>query len=330
MIVVIDQLRFLTAEHILSLTMGICLFLVVFGTYINLCETRDLYQENIRPFGIVGPNLSSTVFFVGIVMLENSDDAIFMVNEWDQTTAPSNYSVHFSDPSTEIKFAVKKRNAEISSNERILQFNEMRHIPIEDISYYRNVSLDEGIIPVIPSKIQNYFGLEAKIQNVTRHVSPSELAISVPLNILTGDINENSTVHNYFIQIIPPKDYIIVNAMPQPNLYRLIRNNNVAYEFLIDSSVTDFFVLFENRFLRRHIQLFEIVLGMLLSLATYFMVNGFMQIANPIKHRIIKKKEKGGEPEDRDTEGKESGIITKTQEGSDIDQENQILLQKIE
>lgn len=287
---VIDKLRFLTQEHILSFTMGICLFLAVFGTYINLCETRDLYQEDIRPFGIVGDNLSSSVFFVGIVMLENSNDAIFLVNDWNQGIPPLNYTVFFSDPSIDIKFAVKKRNAEIVSNERILQFNEMRHIPFQDIPYYRNLSLKEGMIPVIPSEIHNYFGLEAKIQNITRHVSPSEIAISVPLNILTSGIQKNSTVHDYFIQIIPPRDYVIAEAMPEPNLYRLIKGNNVAYEFLIDSSVTDFFVLFENRFLSRHIQLFEIVLGMLLSLATYFIVNGFITIANPIKRKILRDK----------------------------------------
>lgn len=270
--------------------MGICLFLIVFGTYINLSETSDLYQDEIRPFGIVGENLNKSVFFVGIVMLENSNDAIFMINEWDESAPKSNYTVYFSDPSTEVKFAVKKRNYEISSNERILQFNEMRHIPYKEIPHYHNISLEEGIISVVPSAIQNYFGLEVKIRNVTRHVSPSEIALSIPLNIQNSELNKNSIVREYFVQIIPPKDFIISEAMPEPNLYRLIKGNNVAYEFLVDSSFTDFFVLFENRFVSRHIQIFEIVLGMLLSLATYFIVNGFIQIANPIKNRIIKNK----------------------------------------
>jgi hypothetical protein len=324
-IAVIDQLRFLTAEHILSLTMGICLFLIVFGTYINLCETHDLYQEDIRPFGIVGPNLSTTTYFVGIVMLENTNDAIFMINEWDLSNPPSNYTIHFSDPSTEVKFAIKRRNMNVSSNERILQFGEMRHIPYGDIPYYRNITLDEGMIQVIPSEIQNYFGLEAKIQNITRPVSPSELAISVPLNIQTGKMDLNETAQNIFIQIIPPKNYVISEALPEPNLYRLIRNNNVAYEFLVDSSVTDFFVLFENRFLSRHIQLFEIVLGMLLSLATYFIVNGFMQIANPIKQRIIRKER---EPQLRDQEMTNTApeANTEVQEESPVDPEDQLLL----
>ena len=79
--------------------------------------------------------------------------------------------------------------------------------------------------------------------------------------------------------------------MPQPGLYRLIENNSVAYEFEIDTRKTDLFILFENMFISRNMQIAQIILGMLLSLATYLMANGFLNIISPIKNRIIRPKQ---------------------------------------
>ena len=206
----IDRLRFLTSEHILSLIMGICLFLIVFGTYLTMSETNPVYQEKINPFGISGENLTNITYFVGIVMLENSHDAIFMINELDITKTPSNYTVQFSDPSTEVKFALKRWSMNNTFDERIIQFGEMRHVPYDKIPYTKTIQSSPGIYDVRPSDIQNYFGLEAKVQNISRQVNPSEISISVPLKISSPE-GRQTQIPQLFVQLIPPKNYILKN-----------------------------------------------------------------------------------------------------------------------
>jgi hypothetical protein len=267
--------------------MGVCLFLIVFGLYLSMSETNPMYQEKIHPFGIKGENISNITYFVGIVMIENSKDAIFMINEWEINGRPSNYTVQFTDPTTEVKFALKRWGMNESGTERIMKFGEMRHVPYEKIPYTKTLNTSPGTFIVRPSEIQNYFGLEAKVRNISRQVNPSQLSISVPLRL--SDENEDlNEVSQIFVQLIPPKNFVLVTSMPQPNLYRLIENNSVAYQFEVDTRKTDLFILFENMFVTRSIQISQIVLGMLLSLATYLMANGFLNIISPIKSKIIK------------------------------------------
>lgn len=246
-----------------------------------------MYQEKIHPFGIVGQNLTNITFFIGIVMLENTNDGIITINEWDRTLKPSNYSVLFSDPSTEVKFALKPWNLETGDEERILQFGKMRHVSYEKIPYTKYLNNSPGLFEVRPSEIPNYYGLEAKVRNISKNVNPSQISLSVPLKITNGN-GQQIQVQQIFVQLIPPKDYIIVSSMPQPNLYRLVENNSVAYEFEVDTRKTDLFVLFENMFISRTVQISQIILGMLLSLATYLMANGFLNIITPIKSKIIR------------------------------------------
>jgi len=287
----IPTLRFLLHESTLKMILGTCLFLIIFATYLNISFTDTIFPGDVKPFSLYSCGSEQKSYFVGIVMIDNSDNVVAMINEKDTYWKnQSSFILSLAEPPEYVNILVNPHRDYIAENEKVIEFGTMREVPYDKMPYVSNVSDNETVFSIRPDQIHNYYGIEFKMQNITRKVSESEISLSIPVKQYRGaGINGYQEVTNLFFQIVPPKNYEVVYALPEAVLFRLVGKHYGAYEFELDTEKTDLFLLLQNRFIARDLQIMEIVLGMLLSLSTYFIASGFIELAAPI-HESYKEK----------------------------------------
>ncbi len=286
----IPILRFVLTESMLRMILGTCLFLIIFATYINISFTDPIFPDDVRPFSI-SSEADGDVYFVGVVMIDKSTNIVAMIQEkngdWKNQ---SPFVLSFAEPPEYVNVLVNPHRNYKQKNAEVIEFKTMRSVPYAEMLYVSNVSGNETSYDIRPDQIRNYFGIECKMQNITRKVSESEVSLSIPVKQY-----QNSTVSGYrevtnlFFQIVPPKNYEVVYALPEAVLFRLVGKHYGAYEFEVNTEKTDLFILFQNRFIARDIQIIEIILGMLLSMSTYLIATGFIELAAPL-HDMYKEK----------------------------------------
>lgn len=284
----ITILRILIREDVLTFILGISLFIFVFSTIINISATDQLYPEKIVPVHIYTKGDPEQPFFLGVVMKDGSNNAIMLINQWDNSENQSDFLVVFSEPIQNIEVALQKKKEGDGNRTRVLDFAGRRHIPFEKI-YPETKNTNITRIFVNPRDISHFYGIECNVGGITRKVSSFQKTVSVSLKIDPGEeIEGYRPVRNIIAQVVPPSDYSVENAMPEAVLLSFIGEHFSANEFPVDTTKTDLFVLYENRFIERDIRILEIILGMLLSLATYFMATGFIKMVAPLNISILR------------------------------------------
>jgi hypothetical protein len=283
----ISVLKILIREDVLTFIIGISLFIFVFSTIINTSSTDQLYPDRTLPINIYTKGDPDTPFFLGVIMKEGSDNAVLLINQWNSPSNQSDYLISFSRPVDSIEFALQKKPGGYENRTRILDFAQRRHVSYSKM-YPETANTSLSRIVISPDSIPNYYGIECNMQGIVKRVSAFQKTVSVHLKIdPEEEINGYRPVRNIIAQVVPPSDYSVENAMPEAVLMSLIGDSFAANEFAVDATKTDLFVLYENRFIERDIRILEIILGMLLSLATYFMATGFIKIIAPLNISVL-------------------------------------------
>ncbi|MDD1725132.1 MAG: hypothetical protein LUQ07_08400 [Methanospirillum sp.] len=284
----ITILRILIREDVLTFILGISLFIFVFSTIINISVTDQLYPEKVVPVHIYTRGDPDVPFFLGVIMKEGSNNAIILINQWEKPENQSDFLVSFAEPVQNIEIALQKKKADDGNRTRLLDFTSRRHIQYEKI-YQETGNTSISRIPINPQEISHFYGIECNVRGITRKVSAFQKTVSVSLKTDPGEeIEGYKPVRNIIAQVVPPSDYSVENAMPEAVLLSFIGEHFSANEFFVDTTKTDLFVLYENRFIERDIRILEIILGMLLSLATYFIATGFIKMVAPLNISILR------------------------------------------
>ncbi|MBN1166586.1 MAG: hypothetical protein JXA44_05565 [Methanospirillaceae archaeon] len=286
----IPILRFILTESMLRMILGTCLFLIIFATYFNISFTDPIFPDDVRPFSIYS-EAGEEVYFIGIVMIDKSTHIVAMIQEKNEDWKnQSPFILSFREPPEYVNVLVNPHRNYVQENAEVIEFRTMRSVPYAEMPYVSHVSGNETDYDIRPEQIRNFFGVECKMQNITRKVSESDISLSVPVkqyrNTTVAGYRE---VTNLFFQIVPPKNYEVVYALPEAVLFRLVGKHYGAYEFEVNTEKTDLFILFQNRFIARDIQIIEIILGMLLSMSTYLIATGFIELAAPVHDRYKEK-----------------------------------------
>jgi hypothetical protein len=283
----ISILRILIREDVLTFIVGISLFIFVFSTILNISSTEQLFQDNITPINIYTKGDTNLPFFLGVVMKEGSDNAVVLINQWEDPDNQSDFLITFSEPVDNIELALQKKPGG-DNRTRILDFADRRHVPYSKM-YPETSNTKISQLFLNPQNISHFYGVECNVKGIVRRVSSFQKTVSVPLKIdPKEEIDGYKPVKNVIVQVVPPGDYTAQDSIPQAEMLSLIGDHLSANEFEVDTTKTDLFVLYENRFIERDIRIMDVILGMIISLATFYIATGFLKIVAPLNISLFK------------------------------------------